>query len=156
MRGSWDLGGSCIAADTACGRKTALPSGNPCAEYPLSLSTHQSVRLHEATHQSFFGPGLERKLTIWTRFSVRVYDRAWEASFTLFLSTAERRLTRAFFGTQSRSSYELVCWLEIHTDHVKRSSFSFLLLLCFCVFCLVLYQVEISTILQFPDQHKPL
>ena len=45
--------------------------------------------------------------SIWTRFSVRVYDRAWEASFALFLSTAERRLTRAIFGTQSRSRYEL-------------------------------------------------
>ena len=45
--------------------------------------------------------------TIWTRFSVRVYDQAWEAPFALFLSTAERRLTRAIFGTQSRSSYEL-------------------------------------------------
>ena len=57
MRGSWDLGGSCIAADTSWGRKTALPSGNSCAEYPLSLSTHQSVCLHEATHQSFFRTG---------------------------------------------------------------------------------------------------
>ena len=73
----------------------------------------------------FFGPELERKLTIWTRFSVRVYDRAWEAPFALFLSTAERRLIRVIFRTQSRSSYERVCWLDIHTDHGQRFSFSF-------------------------------
>ena len=36
IRCSWDLGGSCIATSTASGRTTALPSGNSCAEFPLS------------------------------------------------------------------------------------------------------------------------
>ena len=134
------------------GRKSVSPSRNPCDSDPFWSQLTIDVRLHEnqflyarsrmKRHLSLFfylPPSVGLLLTIWTRFSVRVYDRAWgasfalfylppsvgllptiwtrlsvhvydrawEAYFALFLSTAERRLTRAIFGTQSRSSYEL-------------------------------------------------
>ena len=90
MRGSWDLGGSCIAASTACGRTTALPSENPCAEFPLKfLSTHQSARLHGTISTIFFQPfaftglypiilfrtGTRAEADHLDRFSVRVIAR---------------------------------------------------------------------------------
>ena len=85
-----------------------LPPAPLAAEQPLCLhgtyqyvrlhGTYQSVRLHETTSDRFlFGPGLEQKLTILGQiFCTR--DRASEAYFALFLSTAERRLTADHFG----------------------------------------------------------
>ena len=78
----------------------------------LAIWTRFSVRVYDRAWEASFSlfylpPSVGLLPTIWTRFSVRVYDRAWEAYFALFLSTAECRLTRAIFGTQSRSSYEL-------------------------------------------------
>ena len=154
MRGSSDLSGSCIAADTACGQKTALPSGNPCAEYPLSLSMHQSVRLHQTTHQLFFRTG--------TRAEAGHLDKV----FCTRLRSRMGGIVRSLFTYHRASAYSSNFWnaitLELrasllagdphgHTGSVVRFRFS----LCFC-FCLVLYQVEISTILQFPNQQKPL
>ena len=102
------------------GRETVSPSRN---SYDFDLFWSQltiDVRLNEnqflyarsrmkrlLSLSFYLSPSVGLLPTIWTRFSVRVYDRAWEASFALFLSTAERRLSRANFGTQSRSSYEL-------------------------------------------------
>ena len=90
------------------------------------LSTHLFVRLHGTIPAIFFQPramcrisaqflstlnpfaftgkridyfrvGARTELHQWARFSVRVYDRAWDAYFAHVLSTAERRLTRAIF-----------------------------------------------------------
>ena len=151
MRDSWDLGGSGISANTACGQKTALPlrdyinpfaftglylpyffDRSPSRDYinPFTFTgLYPSVRLHGTiSDHFFFGPGLERNLTTWTRFSVRViaHERHLSLSFYLppsdgllltiwtgfsvrviaherhlslsFLSTAERRLTADHFG----------------------------------------------------------
>ena len=69
-----------------------------------------SVRvIAHGTHVSLYfylSPSIGLLLTVWTRFSVRVI--AYERHFA-----AEHRLTRAIFGTPSRSSYERACWLEI-------------------------------------------
>ena len=95
MRGSWDLGGPCIAASTACGRKTALPSRTHVRNF-RSVLEHASIRSLSRENASIFfvGPELERnRINEDQIFCTR--DRAWEASFALFLSTAERRLTRA-------------------------------------------------------------
>ena len=88
------------------GRKTVSPLRNPCDSDPFWSQLTIDVRLHEnqflyarshmKRHISLFfylPPSVGLLLTIWARFSVRVDDRAWEASFALFLSTAERRLT---------------------------------------------------------------
>ena len=92
------------------GRKTVPPLRNPCDSDPFWSQLTIDVRLHESHLSLFFylPPSVGLLLTIWARFSVRVYDRVWEASFALFLSTAERRLTAdhldKIFCTRLRSS----------------------------------------------------
>ena len=131
MRGSWDLGGSCIAADTACGRKTALPSGNPCAEYPLSLSTHQSVRLHEATHQSFFRTGTRAEADHLDKIlCTRLRSRLGGIFRSLFIYRRASAYSSNFWNA-IMLELRARCWLEIHTDHGKRSSFSFFFVFLF-------------------------
>ena len=46
----------------------------------------------------YLPPSVGLLLTVWTRFYVRVYDRAWEASFALFLSTVEHWPTQVQFS----------------------------------------------------------
>ena len=43
MRGSWGLGGSCMAAGTACGRTSALPSGTHVRKF-RSVLEHASIQ----------------------------------------------------------------------------------------------------------------
>ena len=89
MRGSWDLGGSCIRLRPKDRFALTEPMCGISAQFG-----HASIRSPSRENASIisFGPKLE-----WNRingdqiFCTR--DRAWEAYFALFLSTAERRLT---------------------------------------------------------------
>ena len=96
------------------------PSKNPCDSDPFGSQLTIDVRLHEnqflyarsrmKRHISlFFLSTAERRLTaghLDKIFCTRLRSRMG-GIFRSLLSTAERRLTRAIFGTQSRSSYEL-------------------------------------------------
>ena len=132
MRGSWNLGGSCIAADTACGRKTALPSGNPCAEYPLSLSTHQSVRLHEATHQSFFQTETRAEADHLDKiFCTRLRSRMGGIFLSLFIY---RRASAYSSNLWNAITLELRASLLGGDPHGPREAFFVFVFLCVFVF----------------------
>ena len=129
-RGSCDLGGSCIAADTACGQNTALPSGNPCAEYPLSLSTHQSVRLHEATHQSFFRTGTRAEADHLDKiFCTRLRSRMGGIFRSLFIYRRASAYSSNFWNA---ITVELRASLLAGDPHGPRETFVvFVFFLCF-------------------------
>ena len=74
---------------------------------------YQPVRLHGTiSDHFFFGPPLEQKLTIWTRFSVRVYDRAWEAFLLPSIGLLEQ-----FLNAIRLELHEPACWQECYLNY---------------------------------------
>ena len=95
-------------------------------------------------------PSVGLLLTVWTRFSVRVYDRAREAFLLPSIGLLEQ-----FWNA---ITFELRASLLAGNPHGPREAFFvFFFSLCFC-FCLVLYQVEIVPycIYMITLRHKPL
>ena len=126
---------------------TIFSNREPCAEYPLSLSTHQSVRLHGITHRLFFsGRSSNETASMGTRFSVRVI--AHERHFCCRASAYSSNFCNAI-TLELRAS-----WLAGDPHGPREAFFVFFFFLLW--FCMVLYQVQISTVLLLPDQHKPL
>ena len=127
MQGSWDLGGSSIAASTACGRTTAFALREPmCGISAQFLTTHQSVRLHGKTHRLFLsGRSSNGTASMGTRFSVRViaHERHFRFRASAYSSNFWKR-------HHARATSELAGW---------RSSFSFFCF-CFAWFCTKLKQ----------------
>ena len=148
------------------GRKTVSSSRNPCDSDPIFDRNLQSMLAFMGARKDphqwgqisyslfYLPPSVGLLLTIWTRFSVRVYDRAWEASFALFLSTAERRLTADHLDkilcTRLRSSMGGI----FRSLFIYRRASAYLS--NFWNAITLELRIEISNILQFPDQHKPL
>ena len=169
MRGSWDLGGSGIAASTACGRTTALPSGTHVRNF-RSVLEHASIRSPSRDyiyHISSTESHVQHFRSVFEHASIR--SPSWK-THQLFVSGRSSNGT-ASMGTRfsvrviayerhfrCRASAHSSNFLERHHARatselaVWRSSFSFFLFL----FCMVLYHVKISTVLLLPDQHKPL
>ena len=68
------------AASNARGRTTALASRDYIYHILPTIRLHGTISNH-----FFFGPGLEQKLTIWTRFSVRVIAQGRHLSLSFYL-----------------------------------------------------------------------
>ena len=143
MRGSWDLGSSCTAATTACGRKTVSPSRD-CIHHIFPTESHvQNIRSFE--HASSRSPSRENASMV-TRFSVRVITH--ERHFRCRASAYSGNFWTAI-------TLELRTSLLAEDPHGSREAFFvFVFSVFFSCVCPVLNQVEISAILQFPDQHK--
>ena len=120
----------------------------PCAEFPLSLSTHQPVRLPGQRIDNFFsGRSSNRIASMGTSFSVRViaHERHFRCRASAYSSNFWNAIMLELHETGMLPELRMSALCALH---LKRVCFCFL---CF-VFCfrMVLYQVETSTILQFP------
>ena len=149
------------------GRKTVSPSRNPCDSDSFWSQLTVDVRLHEnqflyarsrmKRHLSLFILSTaERRLTAdhLDNISCTSLRSRMGGIFRSLLSTAERRLTAdhldKFFCTRLRSSMGGIFRSRFIYRRASAYSSNF-----WNVITLEL-RVDISNILQFPDQHKPL
>ena len=103
---------------------------SPSREYPLSLSTHQSVRLHGKTHRLFFsGRSSIRTASMGTRFSVRViaHERHFRCRSSAYSSNFWNTIT-----------LELRASLLAGYPHGPWEAFFFFVFFCFARFCTTL------------------
>ena len=146
MRGSWDLGVRALPPAPLAAERPLCPHGthvrnsrlvlehasihSRSREYPLGLSTHQSVRLHVKTHRSFFsGRSSNGAASMGTRFSVRVI--AHERHFRCRLSAYSSNVWNAI-------TLELRASLLAGDPHGPREAYFVFVFFCFAWFCTTL------------------